>query len=212
MQLPACLPHCLHPVCSATGPGCVGGLLTFSMTSCAFRQTVDTRSPPPASPTPTLPHCGRCEVQVLRLWEALWSCPSTPQLHLYCCVAVLEHHRRCAQRERLGEVEGWEGERGPRERRVKMGEGREGEGREGEGRGKQLRASKKRDGPSPVLDTRHRTCAVCIITLWECHELRVAYCSPHFSCRPAFLCPPRFTCIGLPALLSPDPYMGGLEL
>lgn len=33
-------------------------------------------------------------VQVMRLWEALWTGVPSPQLHLYCCVAVLEHHRR----------------------------------------------------------------------------------------------------------------------
>lgn len=30
--------------------------------------------------------------QVLRLWEALWA--GVPGLHLYLCVAALEHHRR----------------------------------------------------------------------------------------------------------------------
>lgn len=32
--------------------------------------------------------------EVLRLWEAFWACPATPYLHLYACVAVLEHQRR----------------------------------------------------------------------------------------------------------------------
>eukprot|EP00887_Chlorella_sp_A99_P005546 scaffold1.g5546.t1 len=32
--------------------------------------------------------------EVLRLWEALWACPATRHLHLYMCVAVLEHQRR----------------------------------------------------------------------------------------------------------------------
>jgi hypothetical protein len=31
-------------------------------------------------------------LQVLRLWEALWA--GEPGLHLYMCLAVLEHHRR----------------------------------------------------------------------------------------------------------------------
>lgn len=33
-------------------------------------------------------------LQVLHLWEALWACPATPHLHLYACVAVLEHQAR----------------------------------------------------------------------------------------------------------------------
>ncbi|MEW5299530.1 MAG: hypothetical protein WDW36_002538 [Sanguina aurantia] len=32
--------------------------------------------------------------QVLRLWEAFWSCALTPHLHLYFTAAVLIHHRR----------------------------------------------------------------------------------------------------------------------
>lgn len=32
--------------------------------------------------------------EVLRLWEALWTAPATPHLHLYMCCAVLMHHRR----------------------------------------------------------------------------------------------------------------------
>jgi hypothetical protein len=32
--------------------------------------------------------------QVLNLWEAFWSCPLTPHLHLYLAAAVLIHHRR----------------------------------------------------------------------------------------------------------------------
>ncbi|MEW5312825.1 MAG: hypothetical protein WDW38_004430 [Sanguina aurantia] len=32
--------------------------------------------------------------QVLRLWEAFWSCSLTPHLHLYFTAAVLIHHRR----------------------------------------------------------------------------------------------------------------------
>ena len=38
--------------------------------------------------------------QVLRLWEAIWS--GVPGLHLYLCVAVLEHHRRTILRQALG--------------------------------------------------------------------------------------------------------------
>lgn len=30
---------------------------------------------------------------VLRLWEALWACPTTPHLHLYLCCAVLVTYR-----------------------------------------------------------------------------------------------------------------------
>ncbi|KAL6757630.1 RabGAP/TBC protein [Haematococcus lacustris] len=32
--------------------------------------------------------------EVLRLWEALWSAPCSPHLHLYLACAVLVHHRR----------------------------------------------------------------------------------------------------------------------
>lgn len=32
--------------------------------------------------------------EMLRLWEAYWSCPLTKHLYLYMCVAVLVHHRR----------------------------------------------------------------------------------------------------------------------
>lgn len=31
---------------------------------------------------------------MLQFWEALWSNPHTPHLHLFACVAVLEQHRR----------------------------------------------------------------------------------------------------------------------
>ncbi len=31
---------------------------------------------------------------VLRLWEALWSNPATPHMHLYLAAALLVHHRR----------------------------------------------------------------------------------------------------------------------
>ena len=46
---------------------------------------------PDLPPTPTHPYT---HPQVLRLWEALWACPATRHLHLYMCVAVLEHQRR----------------------------------------------------------------------------------------------------------------------
>ena len=42
---------------------------------------------PPLVLLPPFPSC-----QVLRLWEALWA--GVPGLHLYLCVAALEHHRR----------------------------------------------------------------------------------------------------------------------
>lgn len=31
---------------------------------------------------------------MLSLWEACWSCPLTPHLHLYIAAAILIHHRR----------------------------------------------------------------------------------------------------------------------
>lgn len=33
-------------------------------------------------------------MQVLHLWEALWSNPHHEHFHLYICLAVLQHHRR----------------------------------------------------------------------------------------------------------------------
>lgn len=44
--------------------------------------------PPPLHTPPCFP----ARPQVLRLWEALWA--GSPGLHLYLCVAVLEHQRR----------------------------------------------------------------------------------------------------------------------
>lgn len=35
-----------------------------------------------------------CLLQVLHLWEALWSNPHHDHFHLYICLAVLQHHRR----------------------------------------------------------------------------------------------------------------------
>jgi hypothetical protein len=40
-------------------------------------------------------------LQVGRLWERLWACPTTPHLHLYMCVAVLVHHRRAIMEQAL---------------------------------------------------------------------------------------------------------------
>lgn len=39
--------------------------------------------------------------QVLRLWEALWTRHLSDHLHLYVCVAVLEHYRRAIMREEM---------------------------------------------------------------------------------------------------------------
>lgn len=47
-------------------------------------------TPPPPRPAPSTRRLP--PLQVLRLWEALWA--GAPGLHLYLCVAVLEHHRR----------------------------------------------------------------------------------------------------------------------
>lgn len=32
--------------------------------------------------------------QVIRLWEAFWACPSTPNLDIYACAALLLRHKR----------------------------------------------------------------------------------------------------------------------
>ncbi len=32
--------------------------------------------------------------EVLRLWEALWCAPTSPQMHLFLAAAVLVHHRK----------------------------------------------------------------------------------------------------------------------
>ena len=63
-----------------------------------------TPPPPRRSHRPIRPRPPPPAPQVLRLWEALWA--STPGMHLYLSMAVLEHHRRrilrCAHPPSLG--------------------------------------------------------------------------------------------------------------
>lgn len=46
-------------------------------------------------------HCCPSPVQVLRLWEALWSAHLTPHFHLYVAAGVLGLHRRAIMEVRL---------------------------------------------------------------------------------------------------------------